>query len=106
MKILLDECIDWRLKFEFVGHHVITVQEMNWLGKKNGELMKLASEEGFIAFVTIDKRLKHQQNLSKYTLSVIVPNHPRTTLSYLKQLVPKTLVLLETIKPGEAYEIE
>jgi hypothetical protein len=47
MKILLDECIDWRLKFDFVGHDIFSAQDMGWLGKKNGDLMKAASDEGF-----------------------------------------------------------
>ncbi len=46
MKILLDECVDWRLKFEFGTHDTRSVQDMGWLGRTNGELLELASKEG------------------------------------------------------------
>ena len=52
MKILLDECVDQRLARDIVGHEVITVQQMGWKSKQNGELLSLAARE-FEAFVTI-----------------------------------------------------
>ncbi len=30
MRILLDECLDWRLRRDLPGHDVKTVQEMGW----------------------------------------------------------------------------
>jgi hypothetical protein len=38
MKVLLDECLPKKLKWELTGHKVITVPEQGWAGKKNGEL--------------------------------------------------------------------
>lgn len=105
MKILLDECVDWRLKFDFIGHEVKSVQEMDWLGKKNGELMKAASDEGFEAFVTIDKNLKFQQNIKQYPLAILILDHPRSTRRHLKPLVVKVLDLLKKVKQGQAYII-
>jgi len=44
MKILLDENIPAKLRFDFgKGYEVFTVGDMNWLGKKNGELFGLAT---------------------------------------------------------------
>ncbi len=37
MKILLGECVDWRLKMESTDHEATSVQEMGWLEKENGE---------------------------------------------------------------------
>jgi hypothetical protein len=37
MRILLDECLPRRLKFDLVGHEVDTVPEAGWAGKSNGE---------------------------------------------------------------------
>ena len=42
MKVLLDECLDWRLRRDLPGHEVKTVQEMGWDGIKNGRLLALA----------------------------------------------------------------
>lgn len=57
MKILLDECLNWRLKKELEPHEVFTVQDMGWSGITNGELMTKASEKKFEVFMTIDKNL-------------------------------------------------
>jgi predicted nuclease of predicted toxin-antitoxin system len=45
MKLLLDECLDWRLRRDLPGHEVKTVHEMGWDGIKNGRLLALTAEE-------------------------------------------------------------
>ena len=51
MKILIDENLPLKLKSGFgEPHEVYTVREMQWLGKKNGELLGLMTLEGFEAF--------------------------------------------------------
>ena len=73
MKILLDENMPIKVKYDFgESHQVTTVRDMGWLGKKNGELLGLAAFNGFELFITIDKNLKSQQNLSKVDLKFIV----------------------------------
>ncbi|MBU2444445.1 MAG: DUF5615 family PIN-like protein [Bacteroidetes bacterium] len=107
MKILLDECIDWRLKHEFYGQHdVKTVQDMGWLGKSNGELLSAASKEDFSIFITIDKKLKFQQNLRKYGLAIVVLDVYRNTLKNLKLLVPRILEQIHAMQSDEVYEIK
>lgn len=59
MKVLVDECIDWRLAREIVGHEVKTARQMGWSTIKNGELLKLAEKE-FQVFVTVDRNLSFQ----------------------------------------------
>ena len=59
MKVLVDECIDWRLAREIVGHEVKTARQMGWSTIKNGELLQLAEKE-FQVFVTVDRNLSFQ----------------------------------------------
>lgn len=48
MKILLDENLPAKVNYSFGdAFEVFTVKEMNWLGKKNGELLSLAAENDF-----------------------------------------------------------
>lgn len=54
MKVLLDECVDWRLARDIVGHDVKTARQMGWTAITNGELLSLASES-FDVFVTTDQ---------------------------------------------------
>lgn len=65
MRLLIDENLPKRLKLDFPEHEVFTVRDKNWNGVKNGELLKLLTEEGFDALLTFDKNLQHQQNFSK-----------------------------------------
>ena len=56
MRILLDECINPRVRAAFKGHQVKTVVEMGWRGITNGRLLALA-EADFDVFVTVDQNL-------------------------------------------------
>ena len=106
MKILLDECLNWRLKGEFESHDVFTVQDMGWSGIVNGQLLTKASEEGFEVFVTIDKNLKFQQNLKKYKVAVVVLQTRLNRMEYVRPLIPIVLSQLKQMVPGEVYEIK
>jgi hypothetical protein len=44
MRILLDECVNPRVKNAFPNHEVQTVIEMGWGGITNGKLMALAQQ--------------------------------------------------------------
>ena len=69
MKILLDENIDVRFKnlFDATVHQVFTVKDMDWLGIKNGELLKLLEENHFDVLIAVDKNLPYQQNIKNVT---------------------------------------
>lgn len=55
MKILLDESLPRKLRNDFVEEHEVwTVRDMDWLGKRNGELLKLMNEQNLELFVTVD----------------------------------------------------
>jgi hypothetical protein len=54
VRVLLDECVDWRLARDIVGHDVKTARQMGWTTIENGELLALAAGQ-FDAFVTVDR---------------------------------------------------
>jgi hypothetical protein len=91
MKILLDENLPRKLKADFgAEHYVKTVRDMNWLGKRNGELLGLATFNGFDIFITIDRNLRHQQNLDKFNITIFLlyaKNNRRDTLQLLIEKV-------------------
>ncbi|WP_293142511.1 MULTISPECIES: hypothetical protein [unclassified Microcoleus] len=72
MRILLDECAPRPLKRELVDCDIRTVVEMGWSGKKNGELLRLMSQEGFTILLTTDQNLRYQQNLQQAGVAVVV----------------------------------
>jgi len=105
MKILLDENLPRKLKTDFgPGFEVKTVRDMNWLGKKNGELWGLLVFNGFDFFVTVDRNLKHQQNLDKFSVSIfllVVPNNRIETLQKLIEKVKERILRSNYTKLNE-----
>ncbi len=105
MRVLLDECLPKRLAKKVVGHEVHTVVELDWSGKKNGELLRLAAANNFQVFLTGDQNLRYQQNLSSADVAVIVLGAASNRLDDLVPLIPALLLSLETIQKGELREI-
>lgn len=87
MRLLLDESIPVRLRRSLAQHTVTTVAEAGWSGTRNGRLLTLAAQS-FDAFITVDKNLPHQQNLSKLPIAVLVLDAASNELSSLLPLVP------------------
>ena len=98
MKLLLDECLDRRLARDIVGHDVSTVQQMGWAGIQNGELLRRAAAAAFDAFITGDRNLSFQQNLTELSLAVVVLKMPSNRLADLRPLVPKLLAALAELR--------
>ena len=97
MRVLLDECLPRRLKRELVGHDVKTAPEMGWASKRNGELLALAASQ-FDAFVTADRNLSYQQDVSAFDIPIVVLVARGNRLDDLRPLVPRLLEILPTAK--------
>jgi hypothetical protein len=74
---------------------------MGWAGKRNGDLLRLAERE-FDVFLTVDRKLEHQQNLSTFKIAVIVLVAHGNTLNDLQPLMARVLESLPNAKRGEA----
>ena len=105
MRILLDECVPRPLRREFTGHSVVTIRDIGWAGKKNGELIALMAGAGFKVLLTVDQNLRYQQNLVASGVAVVVLVAPSNRLERLVPLIPSTLIALESIRPGDVVEI-
>jgi hypothetical protein len=95
VRVLLDECLPRRLKREVVGHDVKTAPEMGWASKRNGELLALAVGR-FDVFVTADRNLSYQQDVSAFDIAVVVLAGRSNRLEDLRPLVPRLLEILPT----------
>lgn len=98
MKILIDESLDVRMKNHFGDYKTFTVKDMEWLGIKNGKLLKLAEENGFTFFITADKNLKYQQNISNLRICILVLNSIDNTISIHLKLIPKILEIIDNVQ--------
>jgi hypothetical protein len=85
MKVLLDENLDHRLRNQLGSHEVFTASYKGWDGLKNGNLIRVAEEDGFDLLLTGDQTLCYEQNLSGRRLAVIALSSVewRITKNYL-----------------------
>ncbi len=72
MRLLLDECIDERLRHLFTGHDCQTARYAGLAGLKNGELLLSAETAGFDVIVTVDQHIPAQQNLSLRRIAFVI----------------------------------
>jgi len=99
MRVLLDECLPKKLKFEIDADFVQTVPEAGWASKQNGELLRLA-ETSFDVLVTNDQNMEHQQAIDQFDLAFIVLVAPTNDIVDLLPLMPKVNVILHSLKSG------
>jgi len=105
VRVLLDECFDRRLAREIPGHDVSTARQRGWTAITNGELLALASKE-FDVFVTVDGNLAFQQNIVSFSISVIVLAARTSRLADLRPLIPRLLIAIESVGPGQLAFVE
>ncbi|MFL4969607.1 MAG: DUF5615 family PIN-like protein [Xanthobacteraceae bacterium] len=100
MKVLLDECIDWRLARDIAGHDVKTARQMGWTAIENGALLTLAAQH-FDIFITVDRNLSFQQNLDTLPIAVVVLRAKTNRIADLRPLVPNLLAAIESAVTGD-----
>ena len=79
---------------------------MGWASAKNGNLLKLAAAEGFVALLSADKNMQYQQSTKELAIAVIVLAPVMNRLDDLVPLVPAILTLLEDNLAPNFYRIE
>jgi hypothetical protein len=52
---------------------VATAYELGWSTLTNGELIRLAVQEGYELLITTDTNLRYQQNLQSRSIAILVP---------------------------------
>jgi Domain of unknown function (DUF5615) len=99
MRILLDECVDWRLLRDLSDHKVKTVKQLGWEKIKNGALLRLAATE-FDVFLTVDSNLPYQQNPDNLSLMVLILRGRTTRLPDLRAVLPAVHDALKAPRVG------
>jgi predicted nuclease of predicted toxin-antitoxin system len=72
MRILFDQGIPLPLKSWLATHHIKTAHQRGWSKLLNGELLAAAEAAGFDLLITTDQNLRHQQDLSRFRIAVLV----------------------------------
>jgi hypothetical protein len=105
MRVLLDECVDERLRHSFAEHHCETARFAGLAGLKNGALLVTAERAGFDVIVTVDQNIPDQQNLGDHSISIVILCGRTNRLVDLKPLVLAALDCLKSLGRGQVAVI-
>jgi hypothetical protein len=104
MKVLFDQGTPVPLRRYLHPHRVDTSAERGWSSLQNGHLLENAESDGYDAFITTDKNLKYQQNLTGRKLRILVLS--TTSWPRISKRVDQVRDALEHLDEGGYTEIE
>ena len=103
MKVLFDQGTPAPLRKHLVSHQVTTAYELGWQMLTNGDLLNQAQSNHFEVFVTTDKNLKYQQNLTDRLIAVVVLTS--TSWPRIQKVLPEIVTVIDNMKPNGYVEI-
>jgi len=105
VKIVLDECLDVRIRFQFPEHECVTAQYIKAKGLKDDQLLELI-DNNFDVLITVDRSMRFQQNLKKYPrLSTITISGCDGSLAHTLPFLSAIKGALKKMKPGQNIHI-
>jgi len=102
VRILLDQGTPAPLRRVLAAHEVATAYEMGWATLDNGELLRAAEAE-FEVFITTDRNLRYQQNLTGWRLAILVL--PTTSWPKIRAHIAQVVAAVNEVGPGELREL-
>ncbi len=104
MRVLFDNGTPRGVAATLVDHVVEEARARGWDTLRNGELLDAAEAAGFDVFVTTDRNIRYQQNLTNRRIAVVVLGNGRWRLIKLRLQEVATAVGAAT--PGSFVEVE
>ena len=104
MRVLLDENLDHALRNLLRPHDVFTTNFMGWAGFNNGELLRAAEENGIDVFLTGDRTLAQEQNLTGRRLAVVVLS--AIELPIIRNFLPQVISAIDNAAPGTIHTVD
>jgi hypothetical protein len=104
VRILLDESVPRQLAAHLGEHEVTTVTGQGWSGLQNGELLRRAAGT-FDVFVTGDRGIEHQQNMTALGLGLVVIVARDNRVETVIAPAPRIREALEAVKPGTTVRV-
>ena len=103
--MLIDESLPVELADELPFENTSTVRAQDWLGLRNGVLLRAAVAAGFTVIITADGDLKYQQNLRKIGIAAVVVQRVRNRIEDLRPLLPRIIAAIPSLGAGDVAEI-
>ena len=105
MRILIDECVDQRLRLQLAGYECQTAAFAGFSGLKNGVLLDAAEAAGFDVLITTDQEIPYQQNLDRRRIAIMILSAPTNRLADLTPLLPAARAALREMAAGAVVRI-
>ena len=103
MRILFDQGTPVPLRRFLVGNDVATAYERGWSAVTNGDLIRLAEQQGFELLITTDTNLRYQQNLQSRTIAILVLS--TTSWPRIKATADQVVEVVADLAPGDYCEL-
>jgi hypothetical protein len=104
MRILFDHGTPRGIARLLLGHTVTRARQRGWDTLSNGDLLTEAERVGFDVFVTADKNIQYQQNLSGRKIAVVALSTPQWPLVRLH--TDKIAAAVNAATPGSYVEVQ
>ena len=104
MRILFDQGTPVPLRKLLNPHRVETAFERGWSTLSNGELLAVAEQEGFQVFVTTDRNLRDQQDLSRGEIAIVVLSS--TSWPRIQRAATTVKQAIDAALPGSFREVD
>lgn len=104
MRILFDNGTPRGVTAALTAHVVEEARSHGWDTLRNGELLDAAEAAGFDVFVTSDRNLRHQQNLTGRRIAIVVLGIGRWRL--IRNRLPAIAAAVDAATPGSFVEVE
>jgi hypothetical protein len=104
MRVLFDQGTPVPIRQFLTTHSVRTAAEQKWTTLENGQLLDAAEANGFDVLLTTDKNIRHQQNLSRRRIAIVVLGEPSWPI--LRSHMPRVVAAVDAATPGSYTEVE
>ena len=104
MRILFDNGTPRGVAGALSGHTVEEARSHGWDTLRNGQLLDAAEAAGFEVFLTTDRNIRHQQNLTRRKTAGRRPWQGRWRL--IRNRLPEIAAAVAAATPGSFTEIE
>jgi hypothetical protein len=103
MLVLFDRSVPAPLSPHLIGHTITEARTRGWNTLTNGNLLSEAERAGFDVFVTADKNMQYQQNLTGRKLAIVVLSTPQWPVVRLP--IPEIVAAIDAATPGTFIEL-
>ena len=104
MRVLFDQATSVPIRPFLKGHAVSTAAREGWDKLQNGDLLNAAEAAGFEVFLTTDKNIRYQQNLTRRKIAIVLVR--KQQWPDLEPHVQLVVAAVNAAAPGSYVEVE